>query len=136
MFCKGVSAYGPYWDHVLDYWKQSKENPSRVFFLKYEDMREEPGIYLRRLAEFLECRFSGDEEELGIVDQILKICSFDHLSSLKVNKNELLSNGIENNVYFRKGEVGDWKNYLDAEMASRIDQITQAKFHGSGLELY
>ncbi|KAL8531523.1 hypothetical protein ACS0TY_008208 [Phlomoides rotata] len=136
MFCKGVSGYGPYWDHILEYWKQSKENPNRVLFLKYEDMRENPVHHLRRSAEFLDCSFSADEEESRMIQQILKVCSFDHLSSLKVNKDELLSNGIENNAFFRKGEVGDWKNYLDAEMAHKIDQITREKFHGSGLELY
>ncbi|KAL8531524.1 hypothetical protein ACS0TY_008209 [Phlomoides rotata] len=136
MFCKGVSPYGPYWDHILEYWKQSKENPNRVLFLKYEDMRENPVHHLRRSAEFLDCSFSADEEESGMIQQILKVCSFDHLSSLKVNKDEVLSNGIETSAFFRKGEVGDWKNYLDAEMAHEIDQITREKFHGSGLELY
>lgn len=128
--------YGPYWDHILEYWQQSKENPSRVLFLKYEDMRQQPELHLRRLAEFLECRFSTDEEESGMVEKILKLCSFDHLRSLKVNKDDyLLSNGIQNNAYFRRGEVGDWKNYLDAEMVAKLDRITHEKFHGSGLLL-
>ena len=36
MFCKGISEYGPYWDHVVRYWKASLECPERVLFLKYE----------------------------------------------------------------------------------------------------
>ncbi|KAL8531525.1 hypothetical protein ACS0TY_008210 [Phlomoides rotata] len=136
MFCKGVTGYGPYWDHVLEYWKQGQEDPNRVLVLKYEDLKEKPGVHVRRLAEFLEYGFSADEEESGMVDQIWKLCSFDHLSNLKVNKDEILSSGIEKNAFFRKGEVGDWKNYLNVEMAAKIDQITQEKFHGSGLLLY
>ncbi|CAI9775186.1 unnamed protein product [Fraxinus pennsylvanica] len=30
MFCRGVSMAGPFWDHVLDYWKESRENPHKV----------------------------------------------------------------------------------------------------------
>lgn len=33
LFCKGVSLYGPFWNHVLDYWKESIENPKKVLFL-------------------------------------------------------------------------------------------------------
>ncbi|KAL3372564.1 hypothetical protein AABB24_004887 [Solanum stoloniferum] len=44
LFCKGVGIYGPFWDHVLDYWKQSIENPNKVLFLLYEEMREKPKI--------------------------------------------------------------------------------------------
>nr|GME09226.1 flavonol sulfotransferase-like [Ipomoea batatas] len=34
MFCDGSSIYGPYWDHVLGYWKASIERPDSVLFLK------------------------------------------------------------------------------------------------------
>ncbi|KAB1214327.1 Cytosolic sulfotransferase 13 [Morella rubra] len=51
-FCRGVSLYGPFWDHVLSYWKESLEKPQKVFFLKYEEMKEQPTTHLKRLAEF------------------------------------------------------------------------------------
>ncbi|GKE13637.1 flavonol 4'-sulfotransferase, partial [Tanacetum coccineum] len=34
-FCQGVSYYGPYWDHILGYWKASLERPDTMLFLKY-----------------------------------------------------------------------------------------------------
>ena len=37
-FCKGLSSSGPYWDHVLGYWRASLESPKRILFLKYEDL--------------------------------------------------------------------------------------------------
>lgn len=40
-FCKGVSLFGPFWDHVLGYWKVSLEWPERVLFLKYEDLKRD-----------------------------------------------------------------------------------------------
>lgn len=75
------------------------------------------------------------EEESGLVDQILELCSFDHLSALEINKNGKLSSGEENKAFFRRGVVGDWRNYMDDEMVERMDRITQDKFAGSGLIL-
>ncbi|KAM3306755.1 cytosolic sulfotransferase 12-like [Capsicum chacoense] len=116
LFCKGVSIYGPIWDHVLDYWKQSIEKPNKVFFLMYEEVKEKPKVQLQRLAEFLECPFSTEEENCGVADELLRICSFENLSKLEVNKKKTLPSGEENKAFFRKGEIGDWKNYFTEEM--------------------
>ncbi|OIS95876.1 PREDICTED: cytosolic sulfotransferase 12-like [Nicotiana attenuata] len=134
LFCKGVSHMGPFWDHVLDYWKESLKNHTRVLFLMYEQIKEKPEIQLKRLAEFLECPFSTEEETSGVVDEIVKLCSFENLSNLEVNKNEKLSTGVENKVFFRRGEVGDWKNYFTTEMVEKLDHIIEQKIQGSGLK--
>ncbi|GMP77940.1 hypothetical protein CsSME_00034047 [Camellia sinensis var. sinensis] len=118
MFCRGVCLYGPFWDHVLGYWKESLEKPQKVLFLKYEGMKEEPTIHLKRLAEFMGCSFSLEEETLGVLDEISRLCSFDHVNSLEVNKNGKLSSVMENKALFRRGEVGDWKNYLTDKMVN------------------
>ncbi|KAK7837330.1 cytosolic sulfotransferase 5 [Quercus suber] len=133
-FCRGVSLYGPYWDHVLGYWKESLENPERVLFLKFEEMKEQPTTHLRKLAEFLGCPLSSEEEAKGVGDDILRLCSFDNLSNVEVNKSGKLSSGEENSKFFRRGEVGDWVNHLTDEMIEKLDRITQEKFRGSGLK--
>nr|XP_009801256.1 PREDICTED: cytosolic sulfotransferase 5-like [Nicotiana sylvestris] len=135
MFCNGLTMAGPFWDHVLNYWEKSLEMPQKVLFLKYEDVKEKPFLHLRRLAEFLECPFSLEEEESGLVDEIIKLCSFENLSNLEVNKSGKTLFGNDNRVFFRKGEVGDWKNHLTTEMVERLNQITEDKFNGSGLTL-
>ncbi|THG16240.1 hypothetical protein TEA_010530 [Camellia sinensis var. sinensis] len=133
-FCRGVSLYGPFWDHVLGYWKESLENPGKILFLKYEEMKEKPDEHLRRIAQFLGYPFSPEEEKLGLVDEILGLCSFDTLSKLEVNKSGKLLSGEENKTFFRRGEVGDWKNFLSAEMEDRLDQISEQKLHKFGLK--
>ncbi|GMH01813.1 hypothetical protein Nepgr_003652 [Nepenthes gracilis] len=132
-FCRGVSLYGPFWDHVLGYWRESLEKPRKVFFLKYEDMNDRPAFHLRRLAEFLGCPFSVGEETAGVVEQIVELCSFDKLSTLEVNRSGRLSSGEENKAFFRKGKVGDSANYLTREMIERFDSISEEKFLGCGL---
>lgn len=133
-YCRGVSLGGPFWDHTLGYWNQSSENPRKVLFVKYEEFKEEPEVHLRRLAAFLGCPFSEEEEKGGVVGEILRLCSFDNLSGLEVNRSGKGVFGNNNSVMFRKGEVGDWRNHLTDEMASRIDQIVEEKFNGSGLK--
>ncbi|XP_049403886.1 cytosolic sulfotransferase 12-like isoform X3 [Solanum stenotomum] len=133
LFCNGVSLYGPFWNHVLDYWKASIEKPNKVIFLMYEEIKEQPKIQIKHLAEFLECPFSIKEENCGVVDEILRICSFENLSNLEVNTNGKLSSGEENKVFFRKGKVGDWKNYFTIEMNEKLNHIIEQKFEGSGL---
>ncbi|KAK3001407.1 hypothetical protein RJ639_022093 [Escallonia herrerae] len=69
LLCEGVSDYGPFWDQVL-----------------YEALKGEPSMYLKRLAEFMGQPFSLEEEDKGVVQEILKLCSFENLTSLEVNK--------------------------------------------------
>ncbi|XP_016548759.2 cytosolic sulfotransferase 12 [Capsicum annuum] len=133
-FCEGVVPFGPFWNHVLDYWKQSIEKPNKVLFLMYEEIKVQPKLQLKRLAEFLKCPFSIEEENQGVVDQILRMCSFENLSNLEVNKNGKSSSiGIEYKVFFRKGEIGDWKNYFTKEMSAKLNHIIEQKLEGSGL---
>ncbi|KAF3431624.1 hypothetical protein FNV43_RR26355 [Rhamnella rubrinervis] len=144
-FCKGVCLYGPFW-------KESLENPVRVFFLRVEEeMKERPILQLKRLPDFIGCPYAT--EEIGwlhwvpiftrrsferyiehVVKDILRLCSFETLSDLEMNKNGKLSAGQEKNAFFLRGEVGNWMNYLTAEMAQELDKITDQKCNGSGLK--
>lgn len=135
MYCKGNFFIGPVWDQILGYWKESLEKPHKVLFMKYEEMQNEPQFQLRRLAQFLGKPFSLEEENSGFVDQIVSLCSFDTMSKLQVNNTQETVRGFSNKSYFRNGVVGDAKNYLSADMVSRLNQITEEKFRGSGLSL-
>ncbi|KAI4332928.1 hypothetical protein L6164_017797 [Bauhinia variegata] len=57
-FCDGKEGFGPFWSHVLGYWKESTENPDKVLFLKYEDLKEDIIYQIKRLAEFIGFPFS------------------------------------------------------------------------------
>ncbi|KAL7191850.1 hypothetical protein ACSBR2_023846 [Camellia fascicularis] len=133
MFCRGVTSYGPFWDHVLEYWKASRERPDKVLFLKYEDMKEDPISHLKVLAKFMGLPFSLEEESQGLIEEVSKLCSLDNLKDLKVNKNEKNKNGRPYSTFFRKGEVGDWSNYLTPSMLERMNKLMEEKFDGSGL---
>ncbi|MCL7051240.1 hypothetical protein MKW94_025021 [Papaver nudicaule] len=133
LFCNGVSLFGPVWENVLGYWKASLENPKKVLFLKYEDLKQEPKSHVKMLAEFLGFPFSEEEERGQVIEDILKLSSFEFMKSLSMNKDGSIGLGIENKIFFRKGEVGDWKNQLTTSMVERIDSLFEEKLQGSGL---
>ncbi|KAG2277040.1 hypothetical protein Bca52824_059595 [Brassica carinata] len=137
MFCRGLSSNGPYLDHVLTYWKAYQENPYQILFLKYEKMRADPLLYVKRLAEFMGYGFTAEEECEMVVEKVVSLCSFETLKNREPNKGEKDMEdrpcSYANSAYFRKGENGDWQNYLTLEMAARIDGLVVEKLKGSGL---
>ncbi|CAH8348836.1 unnamed protein product [Eruca vesicaria subsp. sativa] len=138
MFCKGLSVYGPYLDHVLGYWKAHQENPNQILFLKYETLSADPLPHVKRLAEFMGYGFTAEEEKNGVVEKVVNLCSFETVKNLEVNKGddkerEDHPSPFPNSAYFRKGKIGDWENYLTPDMAARMDGLMQEKFKGTGL---
>lgn len=124
-YCKGASPFGPYEDHLLGYWKESKQNPQKVLFLEYEGLKIEPKAHLKRLAEFLGCPLSEEEEKENVIDEIIDICSLKNLKEMEVNKSGKFYPQVDNKALFRKGEVGDWTNYLTPSMAKQFDQMLE-----------
>ncbi|XP_039159568.1 LOW QUALITY PROTEIN: cytosolic sulfotransferase 15-like [Eucalyptus grandis] len=119
-FCQGQVMFGPFWDHITGYWKESLERPRKVLFLKYEDLKEDIAGQLKKVAEFVGLPFTEEEEEGG---------------DLEVNKSgKLVGRIVEKRSFFRKGEVGDWVNHLTPSMVDRLNSIIQEKMRPFGLE--
>ncbi|CAN4089414.1 unnamed protein product [Withania somnifera] len=92
-------------------------------------MKKDPVVSLTKLAKFL------DNE--GVAQEIVRLCSFENLSSLEVNQTGLQhfspQFAVENRHFLRNGQVGDWRNHLMLEMAEQLDEITRQKFGGTSL---
>ncbi|XP_015693879.1 cytosolic sulfotransferase 8-like isoform X2 [Oryza brachyantha] len=130
-FCDGKTSSGPYWENVLGYWRAHLAHPERVLFFRYEEMKRDPAAHVRRLAEFVGLPFSSREEDDGVADAIVRLCSFDSMAGMeatKSGKTRLPVGDVANSASFRRGQVGDWANHLSPEMVRRIDAITEAKF--------
>ncbi|KAK4479927.1 hypothetical protein RD792_012979 [Penstemon davidsonii] len=135
MFCRGIYPYGPFWEHVLGYWNANLRNPDKLLFLKYEDLQQDVVLYVKKIAEFIGLGFS--EEEDDVIKGIVQLCTFENMKNLEVNKTGIFSGNIievKNCSFFRKGQVGDWANYLTPEMKEKFDKIIEAKLQGSGLK--
>ncbi|GFP80748.1 cytosolic sulfotransferase 5 [Phtheirospermum japonicum] len=128
-FCDGVHQYGPFFDHVIEYWRESQKRPRKILFVKYEELKCDPKGQVSKIAEFLGRPFVDESE----VDEVLWRCSLERLKNLEVNKSGSILLNVPNSSFFRKGEVGDWRTYLTPEMEERINQISRVKFEPFGL---
>jgi len=132
-YCKGTIGFGPTWEHMLGYWKESIATPNKVLFLKYEELKENANFYVKRVAEFLDCPFTEEEESNGVIENIINLCSFEKMKNLEVNKSGTFDRNFEKKHLFRKGEVGDWVNYFSPAMIEKLSKTMEEKLSGSGL---
>nr|XP_011458972.1 PREDICTED: cytosolic sulfotransferase 15-like isoform X2 [Fragaria vesca subsp. vesca] len=132
-YCQGLHPYGPFWDHMLGYWKESLKRPNNVLFFEYEDMKKDVVSHLKALAKFIDYPFTEEEERNGVIEDMAKLCSFDTMKKLEVNKTGTFVMNLESKHLFRKAEVGDWVNYLTPMMKERMSRLIEEKFSGSGL---
>ena len=137
MFCEGISPFGPFWEHHLEYWKERLARPEQVLFLKYEEIASDPVEVVRTLAGFFAVPFTQEEERRGVPEEVVRLCSFDMLSGLEHNQAGDVARGdsivVGKSMFFRKGKVGDWENHMSKEMAKKLDDVIEEKLKGSGL---
>uniref|UniRef100_A0A0E0BHD9 Sulfotransferase n=1 Tax=Oryza glumipatula TaxID=40148 RepID=A0A0E0BHD9_9ORYZ len=133
---EGTYFGSPIWEHILEYWRASQAMPDRVLFLRYEDIQRDPVKNVEKIAEFIRQPFSDAEKEAGIVESRDYLCSLQRLKANSGAKNagfrRVVNVEVPNESYFRKGEVGDWVNYVTPEMAESLDKFLTDKFRGSG----
>ncbi|KAJ4967508.1 hypothetical protein NE237_019357 [Protea cynaroides] len=109
-------------------------NPKDAFVSFWHFKNKMRAVLSKPPLTFMEDFENFGEEKEGMVDEILRLCSFETLSNLKVNKiGKIAGTPFPNEAFFRKGKVGDGTNLLTSEMIERLDQITEEKCHGYGL---
>ncbi|KAG6406512.1 hypothetical protein SASPL_134116 [Salvia splendens] len=84
----------------------SLKRPKNVMFVTFEGMLEDPHGYVKKLGDFLGCPFEEEEEE---VDDIVKNCSFEVLSSYDVNKSKESTTWFSNAVQFILQKRESWR---------------------------
>ncbi|OWF54906.1 sulfotransferase 1C2-like [Mizuhopecten yessoensis] len=114
-------------------WEAAKRSKAvtNVHTMFYEDLQKETVAEIKRLAEFLEV--PADEE---LVKDIADKCSFQKLQkaaiAIKSGKVPVTEGGIK--FLFRKGMVGDWKNWFTVAQNERFDELLDRELKGSALK--
>ncbi|KAL8563442.1 hypothetical protein ACOMHN_051386 [Nucella lapillus] len=129
-----VCWYGNWFDYVLN-WEAAIERETAaglpVFVSHFEDLKKDPVGQICKLDDFL--GYSRGRELCG---RIADACQF---SRLKEVKNEDMKEEIQRLFkpqapgLYRKGEVGDWKNWFTVAQSERFDQEFHARMQGSKL---
>lgn len=121
--------YGPFWKHVLEFWKLEDSN---TLFLKYEDLQRNIAHEIKKIGAFLGKDLTDQEVSL-----IAEHCSFSSMSkNPATNYSHWTDFGLRNKdeaQFMRKGITGDWKNYFQGDMNDRVEEWVQSHFENSGL---
>eukprot|EP00252_Welwitschia_mirabilis_P015153 TRINITY_DN33348_c0_g1_i1.p1 TRINITY_DN33348_c0_g1~~TRINITY_DN33348_c0_g1_i1.p1 ORF type:complete len:317 (+),score=39.63 TRINITY_DN33348_c0_g1_i1:73-1023(+) len=131
-FCRGVFSGGPFVSHVLSYWNEAKRNPERVLWLTFEDLQEDCVGCVLRMGRFLGCEMELMERNASsIVDK----CGIERLA--EVNKKggmDFSGTGfVPKFAFFRRGNSGEWKKYVSAEMEARIKEEIEKPLEEHGI---
>ncbi|XP_046579030.1 sulfotransferase 1A1-like isoform X1 [Haliotis rubra] len=119
-FILGKFSYGSWFDYVLEFEDMKRSHPDLpVLTLHYEDLKEDPLREIKRVNEFLE---TGRSAEFLL--EAIEVASFGNMKQKKSNQ-----------VTYRKGVVGDWKNWFTVAQNEWFDQLYQEKMADSDIKV-
>lgn len=121
--------YGDLFDYLLGYQQGFESHPDLpVLTSNFEDMKEDPVRGVARLNDFLETGCSPD-----LCSEIAQACDFGALKKVKL---DTMPAGLKavfkpgSGTFYRKGEVGDWKNWFTVTMNEHFDAEYRRRMGG------
>ncbi|KAL8844574.1 MAG: hypothetical protein Q9205_001445 [Flavoplaca limonia] len=128
MFCRGEVQRGDWSEHVLNWWRASWEEGGKgnILFLTFEDMKRDTAGQIRRIAEFLNVEAMGEG-----LDQVMRKIRFEEMQQTAFSG---LKDVKKFNEFFRKWEIGSWKDQSTVRQAEEFDNLSEGKMKGSGLD--
>ncbi|XP_046568571.1 sulfotransferase 1A1-like [Haliotis rubra] len=122
----GKVDYGSWFNYVRSWHEGLRSHPDiPSLSVVYEDMKEDALSQIRRISHFL--GLSHDDAFLRKVDDW---CSFKRMRERK-GKYDLTPEGQP--IMYRKGEVGDWKNWFTIADNEWFDQVYKDRMTGIDL---
>jgi hypothetical protein len=123
MFMEGTVQRGDWFEHVLSWWHhRTAEN---ILFLKYEDLRRNLGGEIRKIARYL--GYALDDET---VSRIREKTLF---QNMKQDDFSDMHEILEFHGFFRKGEIGSWKEQFTIAQNEQFDRLYRKRMRSSGL---
>eukprot|EP00794_Sanderia_malayensis_P014882 gene14882-16428_t len=132
LFMDDLVQYSSYWRYTVDAWKL-KDHPN-VCLLFFEDMKQDLQSAIKKVASFLDKELTDAQVES--LEDHLSFKSMREISGTVENGKKLgifVEKTEKDAHFFRKGEVGDWKNYFTEEMNKKVDDEIEKHFKDIGL---
>ncbi|CAI9583761.1 unnamed protein product [Staurois parvus] len=120
-YITGNVIYGSFFDYTLQWEKHVDDG--NILVLTFEDMKEDLPRELRKI-----CDFYG----LALTDEQIKLIQ-EKTSFSSMKEKSGSTHGDLANVFFRKGEVGDWKNLFTEEQSKEVDAQFEKYLAGTKL---
>ncbi|KAL3871378.1 hypothetical protein ACJMK2_039383 [Sinanodonta woodiana] len=122
LFNNGKVDFGSFYDYVLDWEQAMQENPTHPIHVVYfEDMKSESVAEVRKLTQFMGVYLSDD-----LIEAIAEKYHFSNMLKDKMGLEDEKFRKIwrdEKPQMYRKGEVGDWKNWFTVAQNEEFDKI-------------
>lgn len=128
LFLNSDVGFGQYFDHILPWWQASRTD-EQVLFMKYEDMKHDHTGNVAKIASFLDL-----EVDSQLIDTVVTLSSFRSMTSNETTNFDWIPQKAEKPKHFRKGDIGDWKNYFSTEQSLQMEDVFFKKMKGSGLQ--
>jgi hypothetical protein len=106
--------HGRWADHVAGWRAEALSNPSQILWVRYEDLKRDPEVEIRRIANFLEVSASET-----VIQNTIRHSGF---TAMKEQ-----SGGYQ---FFRKGKVGDWARHFSPSFAVEFDAQVADQLRG------
>lgn len=121
-FINGQCTFGDYFTHTAEWWGQRKRD--NIFFITYEELKKDTAAGIRRLAKYLEKELTDEQ-----VQAIVEATSISNMKKTSCKAGPQMAD-----AFFRKGVIGDWKNYLTDEQRTILDQQSKKYLESIGLK--
>jgi hypothetical protein len=129
LFLHDDVKFGPYFDHILPWW-QAGQKDERILFMKYEDMKHDQAGSIAKLAAFLDI-----QADRQLIEKVVALSDFESMKSGETTNFNWIPQKADKPKHFRKGDIGDWRNYFSAEQSQQMDELFMQKMKDSGLQL-
>jgi hypothetical protein len=126
LFIEGGVQRGDWFDHVLSWWEHRELD--NLLFLRYEDMKRDFDGELRKIIDFLDYDLTQE-----VVARIKEATSFSHMKKAEFSNHQEITD-LED--FFRKGQIGSWREVFTAEQSEAFDRVYQERMQGTGLDFF
>lgn len=158
LFITGQVGWGDFFDHVLS-WFEHRNDPN-VLFMTYESMKKDKKKTILSVAKFLGDSFFNDVKDEMVLNDCLKHTDFKYMKEIGMffpkitdpNPCDIKDMVKELSVvdkrtatpeefkeikevnFFRKGEVGDWRNHFSAVQVKKFNEYMSKKLQHTEME--
>ncbi|XP_021341373.1 sulfotransferase family cytosolic 1B member 1-like [Mizuhopecten yessoensis] len=124
--------YNTWFEHVMSWLDFKKKHPDvPILMVSFEDMKKDLRSCVKKIAEHL-----GTKQDPDFLDEVTNKCQFSAMLKAKsTNTAEIAIGNDGGNPFYRKGEVGDWKNCLTVAQDEIFDDEIAKRMTGIDLEV-
>ncbi|XP_033752130.1 sulfotransferase family cytosolic 1B member 1-like [Pecten maximus] len=122
-----LTVYPKNWFEYTLEWEQVMRSEQRLnlHMIYYENLKQNPVEEITRLSRFL-----GSSTETMYISEVANKCSFRNMKKANIETKDLSRLQGEKTMFdsmFRKGEVGDWKNWFTVAQNELFDKVHSDK---------